>query len=335
LIAIECSEKRLNVILAGRDKMALAEQSKELGYTFEVVDVQNTAGLIALFKKGNVVLHCAGPFQYTAKHVVEACIEAKTHYIDITGEYQVFEMLRNYDERARLAKITVLPGSGFDVVPSDCLAMHLKKRLPAANHLQLAFAMSKGGLSRGTALTMIEGLGNGSIVREDGRLKSIPLGSKAIEVTFGNYTTKAMNIPWGDVSTAWFSTGIPNIEVYMGAKPGLVRLAKLSNMLSWFFKIAFVKNMLRRKINQRPSGPSSDNREKGKSFLWGKASAPSGEIAISTIETMSGYKLTAKASVLIAQKILKGNYKSGYQTPASAYGDDIIMELENTVRVDK
>ncbi len=97
-----------------------------------------------LLKKGAVVIHCGGPFQYTAKAMADACLETKTHYTDITGEHQVFELLAGYDQKGKAAGIMIMPGTGFDVVPSDCLALHLKNRLPSATHLQLAFTMSKG-----------------------------------------------------------------------------------------------------------------------------------------------------------------------------------------------
>jgi short subunit dehydrogenase-like uncharacterized protein len=210
----------------------------------------------------------------------------------------------------------------------------MKNRLPSADLLLLAFSMSKGGVSRGTARTMIEGLGHGSVIRKNGKLMSVSLGSKVRVVPFGKFNSLAMNIPWGDVSTAWFSTGIPNIEVYMGVKPALVRMAKIGNFLGPLLRIRAIKNLLRAFVDQKSPGPSSQKRDEGRSFLWARASNASGKIVESTLECMSGYNLTAQASVLIAQKILAGNFKPGYQTPATAYGEDLVMELEGTKRVD-
>ena len=130
LIAKECKAKNLSVILAGRNKEALQKQSDETGYPFDVVEVNNTVALKNLLTKGKLVIHCAGPFRHTAKAMADACLETKTHYTDITGEYQVFELLAGYDQKAKEAGITIMPGTGFDVVPSDCLALHLKNRLP-------------------------------------------------------------------------------------------------------------------------------------------------------------------------------------------------------------
>jgi short subunit dehydrogenase-like uncharacterized protein len=334
LIAQECKAKGLEVILAGRNQQALQLQSSETGYPYQVVEIADIMGLQQLLRQGSLIIHCGGPFQFTAHAVVNACLETKTHYTDITGEHQVFEMLAGYDAQARDAGIMIMPGTGFDVVPSDCLALHLKSRLPSATHLQLAFSMSKGGMSRGTSRTMTEGLGEGSMIRKDGRLTSVALGKKILEIDFGSFKSKALNIPWGDISTAWRSTGISNIEVYMAANDKLIRSAKLSPYVNWLLRQRWVKNLMQRKIDRRPDGPTDERRSSGKSFLWGKVWDTSGKTCVSTMETVSGYTLTVQTSTMIAQKILNGNFNTGYQTPAMAYGADLILELKETRRID-
>jgi short subunit dehydrogenase-like uncharacterized protein len=332
LIASECKSRGLHVILSGRNRNALENQSKDTGYPFETVELYNTADLKKLLEKAKVVIHCGGPFQSTAKAMVDMCLVTGTHYTDISGEYQVFEMLAARNGEAKVAGITILPGTGFDVVPSDCLAVYLKKKLPSATKLQLAFAMSKGGLSRGTAKTMVQGLGNGATVRTAGKLAHLPLGEKVIWVDFGLFKSRCLNIPWGDVSTAWISTRIPDIEVYAAANSKTIAAAKMSRYFNWALKATWVKKILMKKIDQRPDGPAAEKTEGSNSYLWGKVSDDGGHSVTATIQTVSGYKLTAKTSVLIAERILRGDFKSGYQTPGTAYGPDLILEIENTVR---
>lgn len=334
LIVDECRRKNLNVILAGRNKEQLREQSSNSGYSFEVVDGNDLAALKALLRPASLVIHCAGPFRYTAHAMADACLATGTHYTDITGEYQVFESLASLDAAAKANGIMIMPGTGFDVVPSDCLALHLKRRLPSANHLQLAFTMSKGGLSRGTKKSMTEGLGEGSLIRKDGRLTHVPLGAKVLDVDFGPFKTKALNIPWGDISTAWRSTGIPNIEIYNGTTSQMIKSAKMSNYFGWLLRMRWVKDIMLKQIDKKPAGPSDEKRETSRSFLWGKVWDDQGKSAESRLETFSGYSLTAKTAVLIAEKILAGNFKTGYQTPAMCYGQDLIMEIETTKRSD-
>lgn len=332
LIVDLCRSKNLSVVLAGRNEESLKKQSEKSGYPYQVVDSQDSEGLKKLLTPAAVVIHCGGPFRYTAKTMSEACLATNTHYTDITGEYQVFESLPKLDQQAKKLGVTIMPGTGFDVVPSDCLALHLKNRLPSATHLQLAFAMSKGGLSRGTAKSMTEGLGYGGLIRKEGVLTYCALGSKVLEVDFGAFKTKTLCIPWGDISTAWRSTGIPNIEVYTGATDSMIANAKRSNYFNWLLRMRLVKNFMLKKIDKKPAGPSDEKRETGRSYLWGKVWDASGKECASRLETVSGYKLTAETAVLIAQKILAGNFKPGYQTPAMAYGADLIMEVATTKR---
>ncbi|MEX2233574.1 MAG: saccharopine dehydrogenase NADP-binding domain-containing protein [Cyclobacteriaceae bacterium] len=332
LIARECKARGLHVILSGRKEEPLTKQSEETGYPGIVADLDNTSALEKLLEKGRVLIHCGGPFQFTAKRIVEMCLRTHTHYTDISGEYQVFEMLASYDLRAKQTGITILPGTGFDVVPSDCLAVYLKSRLPGAARLELAFAMSKGGLSRGTAKTMVHGLGDGSVVRKDGKLIHIPLGEKIKDIDFGAFKARCLNIPWGDVSTAWYSTGIADIEVYAAANSKTIAAARMSRYFNWLTRSRWVKNFLLRRIDNKKDGPGAERINLSKSFLWGRVSDHSGNSETATIQTLSGYKLTAKTSVLIAEKILAGNFKTGFQTPGGAYGHGLILEIENTTR---
>ncbi len=330
LIADECKSRNLNVLLSGRDHDKLKDHSQASGYPFETADLRDDTALREVLKKGNVVIHCGGPFQHTAKQMVTACLATSTHYTDITGEYPVFEMLAGYDALAKQSGILVMPGVGFDVVPSDCLALHLKNRLPSASHLQLAFAMSKGGLSRGTSRTMIEGLGYGGIIRQNGKLKQIALGDKVMEVDFGAFKTKALCIPWGDVATAWRSTGIPNIEVYSGQPDKLIAAARLSRWINGILRLRFIKNYLLKKTDKKPAGPDKEKRENGRSYLWGRVTDPEGNSKETRLETLSGYLLTAKTATMIAEKILTTEVRSGYYTPAQYFGEGLILEIEGT-----
>jgi short subunit dehydrogenase-like uncharacterized protein len=334
LVVQECKTKNLQVILAGRKREALQKQHEQTGYPFEVLDVNDTPALKNLLQKGSLVIHCGGPFRFTAKAMADACLETKTHYTDITGEWQVLEMLADYDNKAKQAGIMIMPSTGFDVVPSDCLALHLKKRLPSATHLQLAFTMSKGGLSRGTKKSMTEGLGYGSMIRSNGKLTTIPVGKKYMHLDFGSFKTEVINIPWGDISTAWRSTGIPNIEVYAGATAKMIRNAKRSNYFNWLLRQRWVKNFMLRQIDKQAPGPNDEARETGRAYLWGKVWDDTGKECTSLLEAPSGYSLTAKTAVLIAEKILAGNFKTGYQTPAMMYGEGLILEVATAKRVD-
>lgn len=330
LIVRECKSANLKVLLSGRNLSKLKKQSDDTGYPFEACDLTHPSGLATILKKAKTVIHCAGPFHKTAKQMVEACLQSSTHYLDITGEYPVFEMLAGYHSRAKAIGILVMPGVGFDVVPSDCLAVYLKNRMPDASHLQLAFTMSKGGVSRGTARTMIEGLGYGSMIRRNGHLTPIALGEKIKEIDFGGFRRKTLCIPWGDISTAWRSTGIPNIEVYSAVSEKMIRLARMSKAFNWLLRQAWLKRYLQDKVDSRPAGPDDEKLNSGKSYLWGRVQDDKGAALEARLQTINGYLLTAKMAALIAARLTSSDVQLGYYTPAQYFGENLILEIEGS-----
>src|SRR5688500_1147985 len=177
LIALEAKRRGMTLILAARNAATLAPLGQETGFAQRVFDL-NPDSLEAGLEGVDLVLHCAGPFSATCAPMLDACIAQKTHYLDITCEIDVFAHCHAQHERAKAADFVVLPGSGFDVVPTDCLAAQLKRDLPGATHLVLGFEAG-GGLSPGTAKSSVEGLAKGGRARIDGVLTRVPLGWKS------------------------------------------------------------------------------------------------------------------------------------------------------------
>lgn len=332
LIARLASEYGLKPILAGRRTEALEPLAKALNTTFVVVDLADTAKLESVLQEFPVVLHAAGPFNKTARQMIEACLKTNTHYMDITGEIGVFEMAKTYRDAAVKAGIMLMPGAGFDVVPTDCIALFLKNKLPDATSLKLAFASPGGSLSHGTALTMAESMGEKSAVRKDGKIVAVPLGHKGMWVDFGLTKLFVMTIPWGDISTAYTSTGIPDIETYTGASPKTFKQLKYQFLYNWLLRTPFMRKRAIKKINHKPAGPSDEKRATGKSLVWGEVKNEAGQTARARLTGPDGYTLTAHTSLIIAKKILEGNYKPGYQTPAGCYGADLVLEVPGVNR---
>ena len=332
LIARMAAEYGLSPILAGRTESSLQIMASSLNFPFKVIDLSNSTALEKVLSEVAVVVHAAGPFQHTSKKMIEACLKTKTHYLDITGEISVFEQAKQYDNKALEAGIMLMPGVGFDVVPTDCTALYLKNLLPDATHLKLAFAMVGGKLSHGTATTMAENLGEGGAVRENGIIIRKPLGHKGFWVDFGIKKMFVMCIPWGDISTAFTTTGIPNIETYTGASPKTFYLLKWQFLFNWFLRTSFARTKAKNKIKHNPAGPTDEMRAKSISFVWGEVINSVGEKKAARLKCPEGYTLTAISSLLITKKVLEGNFKAGYQTPAAAYGADLVLEIPGVSR---
>jgi short subunit dehydrogenase-like uncharacterized protein len=325
----------LRPILSGRNAVELAAIAGEHGLEFRVASLDDPASLDAALAGCGVVIHCAGPFSRTSKPMVDACIRNRTHYLDITGEISVFETLASgaRSAEARTAGIMLLPGAGFDVVPSDCLAAHLKRRLPSATWLTLAFSGGTG-LSRGTATTMVENIERGGAIRRGGKITLVPAAWKQRDIDFGDRTRSVVTLPWGDVSTAFHSTGIPNIEVYTAAPAGAVRGMIASRYFGWLLATQPAQRFLKERIQAGAPGPSDATRATAVARLWGEAWDNDGNRVVSRLKTPDGYTLTALTAVAIAEKVLAGAAKPGYQTPSLAFGADFILEISDTERED-
>lgn len=323
-------EGRMRPILAGRNEEAVRALATKHNLEHRVFSLDEREKVDAALQEVEMVLHCAGPFSITSRPMVSACLRNRKHYTDITGEISVFEECAAANDRAYEAGIMVMPGVGFDVVPSDCLALHLKNRLPTATHLSLAF-YGIGRISHGTQATMTMNVGRGGAVRKDGVITPVPAAWKTREIDFGEVKKTGVTIPWGDVSTAYYSTGIPNIEVYTVAPPSAVKLMKLSRHIGWLLATKPFQNYLQKKIPA--GGPTDDEREKGKTLLWGEAIDKEGNRVESRQQGPEGYTTTALAALNITEKILTGNFTPGYQTPAKAYGAELVLEIKGVQRL--
>jgi short subunit dehydrogenase-like uncharacterized protein len=326
LIVRYAVERGMKPIIAGRNGEKIEELAKQFNLDFRVFALEETEKLENALSQVNLVLHCAGPFSLTSKPMVEACLRTGKHYLDITGEIAVFEQMASYDKKAKDAKIMIMSGVGFDVVPSDCLALHLKNRLPSATNLTLAFS-GLGGLSHGTQATMTMNIGKGGAIRQNGEITSVPAAYKTREMKANSVT-----IPWGDVSTAFYSTQIPNIEVYTVVPEDRIRLLKLSRYIGWLLATKPFQNFLQSQIPK--GGPNDEQRKNGKTYLWGEASDANGNRVEARQQGVEGYTLTALASLKIVEKILQGNFCVGFQTPAKCFGADLILEIEGSSRQD-
>lgn len=331
LITRMAAERGLKPILAGRNAIAVESLAKKFHLDYRVFALDETGLLDAALQEVDMVLHCAGPFSITSRPMAEACVRNKKHYTDITGEISVFETCAAMGKKAEEADVMMMPGVGFDVVPSDCLARHLKDRLPTATHLSLAF-YGMGRLSHGTQATMTMNVGRGGAIRKDGKITPVPAAWKTREIDFGEVTKTGVTIPWGDVATAYYSTGIPNIEVFTVVPPSNLKMLKMSRYLGWLLATGPFQNYLQSKIPA--GGPSDEERAKGRTLLWGEARDPNGNRVESRLQGPEGYTITAIAALNIAEKILAGKFTPGYQTPAKAYGADLILEIEGTERQD-
>jgi short subunit dehydrogenase-like uncharacterized protein len=325
LIVKEAVKRGMKPVLAGRNRDQLDAMAKEYGLTRRLFELNRVAEIARNLEDVPLVLNCAGPFSKTASPMLESCLSINAHYLDITGEISVFETCHHAHARAKHQRVVVAPGTGFDVVPTDCLAAMLKQRMPDANSLVLAFEAG-GGPSPGTAKTSVEGLGSGGRARVNGELVEVPLAWKTRTFVRDGMPRTAMTIPWGDVYTAFVSTGIPDIETYMAMPPRAISVARRLRMLRPLLRLAPVQAWLKARAGARP-GPDDARRAKTDCRVWGEARDATGRLATMQIATPNGYALTAWTAPDIAARVLAQPPAGGYFTPSQLMGSDYVLRV--------
>jgi len=334
LIADLAVQRGLKPILAGRDEKRLRAQAESLDLEFHAFSLDDTSTLYSVLQDVEGVLHCAGPFVHTYRQMAEACLVTRRHYLDISGEIPGFEALAQMDDDAKRAEVMLLPGAGYDIVPSDCLAMHLKKRLLSATQLRLYIRGVRGGFSRGTARSAIENMHRGGMIRRNKKLVQVPPAWKVLEIDFGRGPVKVVSIGWGDVSTAYYSTGIPNIQTYMAFPPIAIEAWRTMRVIGPLLYTRPIKGLLKQALRLVRSGPTEEQRRNAFSLIVGEAFNDDGGSVSSKLRTPEGYSMTALATVEIMKRILSGDFKPGFQTPSLAYGPDFILGFEDVERED-
>jgi len=334
LIVERAVREGLHLILAGRDETQLRAQAEKFKLEYRAFSLDNTAALDSALQEVDAVLHCAGPFVLTFRQMAEACIRNKKHYVDISGEIEGFEALAAMDEEAKRAGVMLLPGGGFDVVPSDCLIAYTAGKLPSATNLELYIKSIGSGVSRGTARSGIENSHRQGRIRRDGKIMSVPNLWGVKEIDFGRGPSRLVSMGWGDVSTAYHSTGIPNVTVYMNfpkAMIGMMRFTRFAgpllytrtarNFIKWLIGIFFA------------AGPSRKQNETGFSLLIAEVTDEKQSVR-AKLRTPEAYYLTSLTSVEIMKRILSSDFKPGFQTPSKVYGADFILQFDGVQRED-
>ena len=316
-------------VLAGRNQEKISTLADKHGFDSSIFSLDDTDVIEENLADVTVLINAAGPYSQTAKPFIDSCIRSKTHYIDITGEIDVFVYAESKNRDAEEAGIILCPGTGFDVIPTDCLSYLLKEKLPDATELNICFFSENGRPSIGTAKTSIEGLANGGRIRSNGIIEHVPLAHLVKEIDYGQGPKTAMSIPWGDVATAYYSTGIPNITVYTPrSKKGIDKIIKQRKWL-FIMKLGivqkFIKNKLQKKIVN--GGDSDEKRAQSKMWVWAEVKNDSGQLHSGKFQVGNGYDVTGFGAMAVAKYLLEEEFSGGYYTPSKLMGPDILDSL--------
>ncbi|NJD22459.1 MAG: saccharopine dehydrogenase [Melioribacter sp.] len=324
LIIEELISRGIKPILSGRNESALKELSHKYNCEYIAVDLYDNVKLDSALDGVHTVLNCAGPFKFTAKEIMEACLRCKCNYLDITGEIPAMYMAFYLNQKAKEKRVVFLPSVGFDIIPTDCLAKRLSEQMPDATHLKLGFSNKGGKISRGTWLTTLEFLGGTGRIRRDGKLVESNIGEYTIDFKIKNFSFCGLSIPWGDVYSSYQSTKIPNVEVYIALPRLMVKLKSLVLFFLKILKIPLIKNIVAIFMKKILTGPVKSKRDSTKTYVWGRVENAKGKMIEEIYQVMEGYNLTAIGAAESVERVLKNTLKPGTYTPSLAFGSDFM-----------
>lgn len=311
MVALQAKEAGLDFIIAGRDPGRLAALAEELDVPYRAFGLDDGAAVRQGLKDVAVVLNCAGPFARTAEPLMRACIAAGAHYLDITAEINVYRLAERLHDEAAAAGVLLMPGVGWDVVPTDCLAVHVARRVEAPVSLRIALQVA-GSMSRGSAISAGEIIAAGLMARVDGVLIPTPDAQPAL-FDFGDGPVACAPLAFGDLVTAWRSTAIPDIAMFVNVTGDAFPGGDLSKL---------------------PDGPSREERDGQRARAVAEVTGADGSVARSVIETVNGYTYTPLASVEAARRALGGEARAGFETPARLFGAGFAESIPGTTTFD-
>lgn len=327
LIIEECLTKNIKPILAGRNVKSVQQLAQKYNCDFRTFDLSDDKVVDSAIEDVHTLINCAGPFKFTAKELIEACLRTKTNYLDITGEIPVLHLAFSKLKDAIRNKIIILPSVGFDIIPTDCLAKRMSELMPDAKYLKLGLINNRGKISRGTLLTTLEFLAGKGMIRRDNKLIESGIGELTVNVKLKDFSFKGISIPWGDVYSTIYSTKISNAEVYLAVSDLLYYFRNFAVFFLKILKIKFIKKLISAFIKKNITGPSKQERDSAKTFIWCRVENTKGEMKEEVYQVMEGYNLTAKGAVECALRVMRNNLKPGVYTPALAFGSDFLNQF--------
>lgn len=306
MVAEHARTHGIPLVLAGRSDQPLAELASKLGVEDRVFALDGEALIDRSLKDVAVMINAAGPFLRTAKPLMEASIRNDVHYIDTAAELDSYRLAEKLDAKATAAGVMLLPGGGGSVAMLGSLAGHAVTRAQEPRKISIAMHVS-GGMSRGSAISAIENMTSETLARVNGELVAVANSIKKLD--FGHGAVECFQVTPPDLITIWRATGVPNIETFVHVTGNGFPQGDVSLL---------------------PDGPSEDERLANRYQAVVEVTDAKGIVFRSLLDTVNGYSFTAMAAAEAGRRVLAGEVRSGFQTPAGLFGNGFAETVADT-----
>lgn len=331
LIAEEAVRRGHRPILAGRNAERLAQLGERLSLPWVDVGLDDKARLERAVSEVGAVLNAAGPFGATVRPLVQACLAAGTHYLDIAGEIPALQEVFSHDLAAKRRNVALVAGVGFGVTVGNSIAAHVAAQVANPTTLELAVKASNRLESAGAAKSVLSAIAGGGFAYRNGRLVPAKLGKGLKTLAFPDGESSILPVPSADLEAAFHATGIVNITAYAPFKPVAALFLPL---IQWGISFPPIRHGIEAAIDRRQAPKASEAALVHVSYAWARASNEQGDEAEAWLELGEGYAFTSASSVRAVERVLNGDF-SGSLTPAQAFGADFVLGIEGVRRWSK
>jgi short subunit dehydrogenase-like uncharacterized protein len=269
LVAAELRRRGAEAVLAGRNPAKLEMVAEELGARFRVaaVPLDDAAGLRELLEPCSAVIDCAGPFLRHGEPVLAAAVDARTHYLDTTGEQPYMRMVfERYGPRAEQRGVALVTAMGFDYVPGDMLSALVAEGMGDLDEITVAYGVRGFVPTRGTSSSAIEIMRRSGVEWRDGDWVATsglrPGGSWSFPPPVGRQAT--VRWPAGEQITVPRHVNTRRVTTLLGAgmlvPAPLGRVVPLTVMPLQLALRTPLARVAKAVINRLPEGPSDAQR---------------------------------------------------------------------------
>ncbi|MGV2125509.1 saccharopine dehydrogenase family protein [Agrobacterium vitis] len=310
MVAEHAKSAGAQVVLAGRNEGALAKLAAEHGVEYRVFALDDADTIDRNLTDISVLLNCAGPFMRTAKLLMEASIRNRMHYLDTAAELDSYRLAELLDGEAKAAGVMLMPGAGGSVAMLGSLAGHAVARVRNPRNIRIALHVS-GGMSRGSAISATENMAAATLARVDGKLVTVSNSIRKFDLGQGAVDSFQVTLP--DLITIWRATGVPDIETFVHVTGDGFPTGDLSLL---------------------PDGPTEDERLANRYQAVVEVTDAEGKVFRSLLDTVNGYSFTAVAAAEAGRRVLRGEVRVGFQTPAGLFGNGFAETIADTTITD-
>lgn len=325
LVVAEAVRRGLRPVLSGRRSQQVTALANRHDLPARPFALSDPAAVAARLDDIDTVLHCAGPYSQTFEVMVQACLASGTNYLDLTGEIDVFTAIYAHHGDAVAAGVALIPGVGFDIVPTDNLVARLVRMVPDSIGADVA-VISRGGFSRGTLRTAVAGIAEGNRIRANSAITLVPHAHRVVTPDLGKpEPVLVATTPLGDVASVHHGYGLAEVATFTK-----IPFPRATRRVGHHLQLALGTRAGQRvanKIIDHIPVPGDATRDRTRSTAWANVYRADGSGLALAVDVANTYTFTAASMVHAAVMLHHSGARPGAFTPATVLGTDFLESI--------